>query len=62
MAVVFEQVQFSFPVIENFLKKHPYQLTDTLGVAIHADIFAHDVLYGFNDAGNITHADSSFLI
>src|SRR5262249_61972558 len=42
-------------------EKHPNQLADALGIAIDANILAHDVLNGFDNAGYVTHADSSSL-
>ena len=59
--VVFDEFQLSLAVIENLEEKHPYQLADALSIAIDTDILAHDVLNGFDNAGNITHAISSCL-
>src|SRR5688572_17168295 len=59
--VVLEEFQLSFAVIEDLKKEHPHQLANTLRVAIDADIFAHDVLDGLDDPGNVAHADLSCL-
>ena len=56
---VFQQLKLILPVIEYLQKEHPDKLTDALGIAVNADILAHDILNGFNDAGNIAHADLS---
>ena len=55
--VIFEKFQFVFTVIKDFKKKHPHQLADTLGVAVDADVFAHDVLDGLDNTADVTHAD-----
>ncbi len=42
-----------FTLVEYFEEEHPSELTDALGVAIDAIVFAHDVLDGLDGAGEI---------
>jgi len=46
---ILHQLQFLILVVYDLKKEHPAKLRDTLGVAIDADILAHDVLDGFDD-------------
>ena len=55
--VVVEQLVLGFLVVVDLEEEHPDQLADALGVAIDADILAHDVLDGF-DGGADGHARS----
>jgi len=55
LVVVVHQLPFQLAVIEDLEEQQPDQLTNALGVAIDADIFAHDVLDGF-DGGADGHA------
>ena len=48
---VVEQFVLGFLVVEDLEEEHPDQLADALGVAIDADILAHDVLDGFDEGG-----------
>ena len=38
-----------FLVVKNFQEKHPDELGEPLGIAVHARVFAHDVLDIFDD-------------
>ena len=49
------EFQFLVLVVDDFEEEHPAQLRDALGVAVDADILAHDVLDGF-DGGAYGHA------
>ena len=49
------EFDFGFAIIVDFEEKHPDELTDALGVAVDADILAHDVLDGFDDAADVAH-------
>jgi len=45
------QFQFDFLGVEDFEEEHPGELREALGIAIDADVFAHDVLDGFDGGG-----------
>lgn len=53
--VVVHQLPFQLAVIEDLEEQQPDQLADALGVAVDANVFAHDVLDGF-DGGADGHA------
>ena len=46
--VILHQLQFLILVVDDLEKEHPAELGDALGVAIDADVLAHDVLNGFD--------------
>jgi hypothetical protein len=50
--VVAEQLQLLILVVDDLEEEHPAQLTHALGVAIDADILAHDVLDGFDEGAD----------
>ena len=58
MVIVFQQFQFGLAVIVDLEEKHPDKLADALSIAIDANVFAHDVLNGLNDAADVAHAVS----
>ena len=45
---VLHQFQFLVLVVDDLEEEHPAELGDALGVAIDADVLAHDVLNGFD--------------
>ena len=49
---VLHQLQFLVLVVDDLEEEHPAELRDALGVAIDADVLAHDVLNGF-DGGSL---------
>ena len=57
---VLHHLQFSVLVIDDLEEEHPTELGDALGVAIDADILAHNVLNGF-DGGSHIHKESGCL-
>ncbi len=57
VALVIEQLDFGFAVVVNFEEEHPDELADALCVAVDADVLAHYVLDGFNDAAYVAHAE-----
>ncbi|MNL22761.1 hypothetical protein D3C87_1441210 [compost metagenome] len=50
--VVVHQLPFQLAVIEDFQEQQPNQLSDALGVAVYANVFAHDVLDGLDGGAN----------
>ena len=54
------QFQFLVLVVDDLEEEHPAELGDALGVAIDADVLAHDVLNGF-DGGSYRHRVSGCL-
>ena len=44
MIVILLQFQRLFLGIEDFLKQQPGELTETLRIAVHTGIFAHNIL------------------
>ena len=46
------QLQFLILIVDDLEEEHPAKLRDALGVAIDADILAHDVLDGFDYIAN----------
>ena len=46
--VVVHQLPFQLAVIKDLQEQQPDQLANALGVAVDADVFAHDVLDGFD--------------
>ena len=50
--VVLRQLQFLILIVDDLEEEHPAQLADALGVAIDADVLAHDVLDGFDDGAD----------
>ena len=46
--VVLHQLQFLILVVDDLEEEHPAELGDALGVAVDADVLAHDVLNGFD--------------
>ena len=55
---VLHQLQFLVLVVDDLEEEHPAELGDALGVAIDADILAHDVLNGF-DGGSDRHGNQA---
>ena len=49
---VLHQFQFLILVVDDLEEEHPAELGDALGVAIDADVLAHDVLDGFDGVAN----------
>ena len=49
---VLHQFQFLVLVVDDLEEEHPAELGDALGVAIDADVLAHDVLNGFDGVAN----------
>ena len=49
---VIQQFPLLLAVIEDLEEQHPHELADALGVAVDADILAHDVLDGFDGAAD----------
>jgi hypothetical protein len=54
------QFEFLVLVVDDLEEEHPAELADALGVAIDADVLAHDVLDGF-DGGADGHGLGGFL-
>ncbi len=52
LVVILHQLPLLLAVVVDLEEEHPDQLADALGVAIDADILAHDVLDGFDGTGN----------
>ena len=52
---VVEEFELGLAVVEDFQEKHPAELGETLGVAIDTGVFAHDVLDGFDEVGDVGH-------
>ena len=52
---VAREFKLFFEGIKHFEKQQPGELTDALGVAIDAAVLAHDVLNGFDGAGEVGH-------
>ena len=59
--VVLHQFEFLVLVVDDLEEEHPAELGDALGVAVDADVLAHDVLDGFDGVAN-RHGLGSFLI
>ena len=55
-----QELHLLFTVVKNLQEKHPAELLQALRIAIGAGVFAHDVLDGFDEVGNIGHCNSSF--
>jgi hypothetical protein len=51
---VIQQLALLVAVVEDFQEEQPAELADALGVAVHADVLAHDVLDGL-DGGAERH-------
>jgi hypothetical protein len=49
--IVAGHLQLSFLSVEDFEEQHPCKLGEALSVAIDANVFAHDVLDGFDGGG-----------
>ena len=58
---VLHQFEFLILVVDDLEEEHPAELGDALGVAIDADVLAHDVLNGFDGVAD-GHGLSSFLV
>ena len=54
--VVADQFELGFAVVVDLEEEQPDHLADTLGVPIDTRVLAHDVLDGFDRAGNVTHS------
>ena len=52
--VVLHQLQLLVLVVDDLEEEHPAELGDALGVAIDADVLAHDVLNGFDGGAEWT--------
>jgi len=50
--VVVEELQLLLAVVEDLQEEHPDELADALGVAVDADVLAHDVLDGLDGGGD----------
>ena len=59
--VVLHQLQFLVLVVDDLEEEHPAELGDALGVAIDADVLAHDVLDGFDGVAD-GHGLGGFLV
>ena len=59
--VVLHQLQLLVLVVDDLEEEHPAELGDALGVAIDADVLAHDVLDGFDGVAN-RHGLGDFLV
>ncbi|MNE33638.1 hypothetical protein D3C80_1273210 [compost metagenome] len=49
---VIEQLPLLLAVVEDFQEQHPHKLANTLRITVDADVFAHDVLDGFDGGAN----------
>ena len=58
---VLHQFQLLVLVVDDLEEEHPAELADALGIAIDADVLAHDVLNGFDGVAN-GHGLGGFLI
>jgi len=60
LVVVAGEFEFFLERVKHFEEQQPGELRDALGVAINAAVLAHDVLDGFDDAGEIGHGCCRF--
>ena len=58
---VLHQLQLLVLVVDDLEEEHPAELGDALGIAIDADILAHDVLDGFDGVAD-GHGLGGFLV
>jgi hypothetical protein len=49
--IITGHLQLGFLRVEDFQEQHPRKLGQALGVTVHAHVFAHDVLDGFDGGG-----------
>ncbi|MDT4839834.1 hypothetical protein FQZ97_736350 [compost metagenome] len=55
VVTVAREFKLFFQGVEDLEEQQPGELADALGVAVDADVLAHDVLDGFDDGGEVGH-------
>jgi len=57
--VVAQDFHLLFAVVEDLQEEHPAELSEALGITIDTSVFAHDVLDGFDEVGDVGHGGES---